>query len=639
MSGKVVEKTVYLGTFAHSKSLKELEIAHNAAIFVDESGKIVAVERGVADEAAAKSFFPKLNWSESQEKPIRIFKSKEEQFFFPGFIGNPSISNLQTPANQPADTHIHASQYPNAGIFGKSTLLDWLNTYTFPMEASLSTLPTAQRVYARVIARTLSHGTTTAAYYATISVPATNLLADLCLAAGQRALVGRCCMDSLAPDYYRDASAEQSIADTQATIAHIASIDPSHALVKPIITPRFAPSCSSALLTGLGKLQKETGLPVQTHISENKREIDLVAQLFPQSKSYAEVYDTHGLLGPKTVLAHAVHITDEERALIKERGAGISHCPVSNAALASGMAEVRTWLDDGISVGLGTDVSGGYSPSVLEAVRQSLLCSRNLAMGEAGDDAERRKLSVEEALYLGTVGGAKVVGMEGKVGAFEVGMEWDAQLVGMEGVGLEGGFEGADGGPVDIFGWESWENKLAKWVFNGDDRNTLAVWPQQLIKRLCHLLGQYVGPEVPYIPNNHLHALHAQADLLRVLEQLLGGVVVGKDNRVLTPKTSGCLDVDLAVDAREEHMDEVQDLRKGSATGGSIGLSAGLEEIANGQPDVGAVKGRASVLGILVNGEHATGGRYEAVVPDDLSDFEREGEQSEWHCGGHRRGG
>ncbi|KAL5349036.1 hypothetical protein ACLOAV_006462 [Pseudogymnoascus australis] len=467
MSGKVVEKTVYLGTFAHSKSLKELEIAHDAAIFVDENGKIVAVERGVADEAAAKSFFPRLNWIESQEKPIQIFKSKEEQFFFPGFI----------------DTHIHASQYPNAGIFGKSTLLDWLNTYTFPMEASLSALPTAQRVYARVIARTLSHGTTTAAYYATISVPATNLLADLCLAAGQRALIGRCCMDSLAPDYYRDAGPEESIANTKATIAHIASIDPEHALVKPIITPRFAPSCSPKLLTGLGKLQKETGLPVQTHISENKREIDLVAELFPESKSYAEVYDSHGLLGPKTVLAHAVHITDEERALIKKRGAGISHCPVSNAALASGMAEVRTWLDDGISVGLGTDVSGGYSPSVLEAVRQALLCSRNLAMGEAGEEAERRKLSVEEALYLGTLGGAKVVGMEGRVGAFEVGLEWDAQLVGMEGVGADGGFEGADGGPVDIFGWESWENKLAKWVFNGDDRNTLAVWVQG---RLVH---------------------------------------------------------------------------------------------------------------------------------------------------------
>jgi guanine deaminase len=482
MSGKEVEKTVYLGTFAHSKSLKELEIAHDAAIFVDESGKIIAVERGVADGESARIFFPKLNWTESQENPIQIVKSKDEQFFFPGFIGTisppplPPAALLEPQLTNPPDTHIHASQYPNAGIFGKSTLLDWLNTYTFPMESSLSALPTARRVYARVIARTLSHGTTTAAYYATISVPATNLLADLCLAAGQRALIGRCCMDSLAPDYYRDAGPEESIAGTKAAIAHIASIDPTHAIVKPIITPRFAPSCSSQLLTGLGKLQKETGLPVQTHISENKREIDLVAQLFPESKSYAEVYDSHGLLGPKTVLAHAVHITDEERALIRERGAGISHCPVSNAALSSGMAAVRTWLDDGISVGLGTDVSGGYSPSVLEAVRQALMCSRNLAMGEAGEEAERRKLSVEEALYLGTLGGAKVVGMEGKVGAFEVGMEWDAQLVGMEGVGLEGGFEGADGGPVDVFGWESWEDKLAKWVFNGDDRNTLAVW-------------------------------------------------------------------------------------------------------------------------------------------------------------------
>lgn len=119
MSGKVVEKTVYLGTFAHSKSLKDLEIAHDAAIFVDESGKIVAVERGVADEAAAKSFFSKLDWSESQEKPIRFFKSKEEQFFFPGFIGNnrpppsptlgPQLTNLQTPTSTPPSTQMPAS--------------------------------------------------------------------------------------------------------------------------------------------------------------------------------------------------------------------------------------------------------------------------------------------------------------------------------------------------------------------------------------------------------------------------------------------------------------------------------------------------------------------------------------------------
>ena len=112
MSGKVVEKTVYLGTFAHSKTLKELEIGHDAAIFVDESGKIVAVERGVTDEAAAKSFFPKLNWTESQEKPIQIFRSKEEQFFFPGFIGNisPPLPHRRAPANQ---TQTPTSTPPN----------------------------------------------------------------------------------------------------------------------------------------------------------------------------------------------------------------------------------------------------------------------------------------------------------------------------------------------------------------------------------------------------------------------------------------------------------------------------------------------------------------------------------------------
>lgn len=215
---------------------------------------------------------------------------------------------------------------------------------------------------------------------------------------------------------------------------------------------------------------------MQTHISENKAEVALVAELFPEASSYADVYDSHGLLGPKTILAHAVHLTSGERRLVKARGAGVSHCPVSNAALTSGMAGVRAWLDDGIEVGLGTDVSGGYSPSILEAARQAVLCSRNLAMGGAGEEAERGKLSVEEALYLGTVGGAKLVGLEGKVGRFEVGMEWDAQLVGMDAVGLEGEFEGGDAGPVDVFGWESWEDKVAKWVFNGDDRNTLAVW-------------------------------------------------------------------------------------------------------------------------------------------------------------------
>lgn len=359
--------------------------------------------------------------------------------------------------------------------------MSWLEKYTFPTEASLSSLPIAKRVYNRVIARTLSHGTTTAAYYATIDVASTNLLADLCLEKGQRALVGRCCMDSLSPDYYRDESAEQSLRRTEECIHHVRSIDPKFDLVSPIITPRFAPSCSSELLSGLGKLAKETDLPVQTHISENHGEIQLVRDLFPKSKNYTDVYDTHGLLGPKTILAHCVHLSDEEKDVIKARETKVSHCPTSNSSITSGVAKVRWLLDAGIDVGLGTDMSGGYSPSVLEATRQAILVSRHVAMAQKSEsETERVKLSVEEVLYLATRGGAKVVGMADRIGGFEVGMEWDAQLVGLDVVSEEGEMAdsaaGGPGGPVDVFGWENDEDKVAKWVFNGDDRNTRKVW-------------------------------------------------------------------------------------------------------------------------------------------------------------------
>jgi guanine deaminase len=277
-------------------------------------------------------------------------------------------------------------------------------------------------------------------------------------------------MDSeLQPVYYRDKSAEASLQETIKTCDHIKAIDPTYALISPIITPRFAPSCSSPLLHSLGALAKARDLPIQTHISENKNECRMVAEMFPEYTHYTDVYDKHGLLGPRTILAHAIHLSDAERDVIVQRKSKISHCPASNSAITSGTARVRWLLGSGIDVGLGTDMSGGYSPSILEAVRQALLVSRHVAM--AGDD--KAKLSVEECLYLGTRGGAKVVGLENVVGAFEVGMEFDAQLIGLGQVGDD---MEDDQGPVDIFGWESWENRVAKWVFNGDDRNTLAVW-------------------------------------------------------------------------------------------------------------------------------------------------------------------
>ncbi|KAK3712903.1 hypothetical protein LTR37_008788 [Vermiconidia calcicola] len=435
-----LEKTLYIGPFVHCESLAELDVCPNGMIGVDEDGKIAFILRSIK----GRRFPNGEDWEEAKIGVILI----------------------------DSDTHIHAPQYPNAGVFGKSTLLDWLNTYTYPMESSLSNLEQAARVYNRVVARTLSHGTTTACYYATVHVPATNLLADICQSRGQRAFVGRVCMNRMSPDYYRDESVESAVRDTKACIEHVKQIDPLYDLVTPIITPRFAPSCTPEALSAMGRLHHEEQIPAQTHISENKAECELVAKCFPSHKSYAHVYDSAGLLTPRMILAHAIHLSPEERTLIKNRNAKISHCPASNTALTSGTAPVRDMLNEGLTIGLGTDVSGGYTSSILSETREALFVSRHVAYNTGNDEA---KLSVEEALYLATRGGAKVVGLENRIGGFNVGMDWDAQMVGLAGVGDTIGID-QTAGPVEIFGQESWEEKMAKWVYTGDDRNTTAVW-------------------------------------------------------------------------------------------------------------------------------------------------------------------
>jgi guanine deaminase len=423
-----------------------------------------------------------------------------------------------------ADTHIHAPQYPNAGLFGSSTLLDWLETYTFPVESGFGTQSTvkgqsqaqkpeeapekALHIYDQVVSRTLAHGTTCASYFATIHVPATNALAAICQTRGQRAFIGRVCMDEPAfcPEYYKDLSAEDSLSATKDTIHYIHTLDPKGTLVKPIVTPRFAPTCSRPSLTALGQLAASYNPPlhIQTHIAENKNEVALVKDLFPEAESYAAVYDQHNLLTPRTILAHAVHLSKEERTLVKARDAKISHCPASNSALGSGIAPVRDYLNEGITVGLGTDVSGGYSPSILEAARQACLSSRLLGHTKdfvdyhSHDGCESKsvgleKLSVAESLYLATRGGAAVVNMEDDIGGFEIGMIMDAQLIQLGSVRMNGvsplsATANMNGGPctsliqsgpvgnVDIFGTESWEEKIQKWVWSGDDRNVKAVW-------------------------------------------------------------------------------------------------------------------------------------------------------------------
>ncbi|KAJ5352118.1 hypothetical protein N7452_001092 [Penicillium brevicompactum] len=511
---------VYRGTFIQLSRLPESgskpELCRDqGALWVSTAdGRIKGWDWQARDDQSFADLMTRSGWADldaaeptggnprASRIGVRVITANEEnnEFFFPGFI----------------DTHIHAPQYPNAGLFGSTTLLDWLETYTFPVESGFGNQPDpkqgyqiqtkpqdtpvpAQHIYNQVISRTLSHGTTCASYFATIHIPATNALAALCHARGQRAFIGRVCMDEpkFCPKYYCDFSADDSVSATRDTINFIHGLDPSGRLVKPIVTPRFAPTCSAPALQGLGDLAAEFDPPlhIQTHIAENLNEVALVKELFPEADSYAGVYDKFNLLTGKTILAHAVHLSTEERKLVRARDAKVSHCPASNSALGSGIFPVRTLLDEGITVGLGTDVSGGYSPSILEAARQACLASRLLGHtaqwkhDHPSIDDGREKLSVAESLYLATRGGAAVVDMAEDVGGFEMGMLWDVQLVQLGGVKkadksplevlTDGTTDLVEAGPignVDIFGTETWEEKIQKWVWSGDDRNVKAVW-------------------------------------------------------------------------------------------------------------------------------------------------------------------
>jgi guanine deaminase len=285
-------------------------------------------------------------------------------------------------------------------------------------------------------------------------------------------------MDSNCPPTYVEASSDSSLADTNALISYIRSLtpSPSNALVQPILTPRFAISCSTDLLTGLGRLAadekaKGTEIAIQTHLGENTGEIAFTKDIFDQvegwDRTYAGVYDRFGLLGPKTVLAHCVsvhfnlchllrlillltrpdqvHLEEEELQLIKRTSSGISHCPTSNFNLRSGIAKVADMLDRGIKVGLGTDCSGGYEMGLLSQMRAAVIGSKAIKFnqGERIADLERdmprsadgglfsneTHLPLSAVFHMATLGGASLVGLEGTVGNFTVGKEWDAILV------------------------------------------------------------------------------------------------------------------------------------------------------------------------------------------------------------------
>ncbi|PFH51741.1 hypothetical protein AMATHDRAFT_58597 [Amanita thiersii Skay4041] len=397
---------------------------------------------------------------------------QDGEFLIPGFI----------------DTHTHAPQFLNLGSGQQYELLDWLQNVTFPAEAKFADLELARCSYHTVVKNIISFGTTTCCYYGTLHLEATKILADIVHSYGQRAFVGKCNMNRNSPDDYIEHSTQSSVDATRELITYIRSLSCSapEPLVKPILTPRFAISCTDDLLEELGKMaSSDPHLHIQTHISENHGEVKYTKELFPKAPHYAGVYDMFGLLRYNTVLAHGVLLEDEEIDLIAKRRAGISHCPVSNFNLRSGIAPIGKYLDCGVKVGLGTDVSGGFSPSILTVVQHASVASKVMAFqsneGPKEGKFTNRQLPVATLFYLATLGGAEVCDIDKQVGSFAPGKSFDALLVNVKDKMGNPGIWGADVShltdgklnPSNLL-----ELLLERFLFCGDDRNIMRVYVQ-----------------------------------------------------------------------------------------------------------------------------------------------------------------
>jgi guanine deaminase len=393
-------------TLMHAPQLGSVEIIENALVSVDDEGTISAV---------IKPGDPGYEMSLADEQLVR---TAPRQFLLPGFV----------------DLHIHAPQWPQLGKALDVPLEVWLQKHTFPLEARYEDTGFAERVYGDLVSSLLAHGTTSAVYFATIHQEATRALADICLRLGQRAFIGKVAMDNedQCPDFYRDADATAALDGTRAFVDYVLSMPGNDdGLIRPVITPRFIPSCTDAVLSGLGQMAETYGCHVQTHCSESDWEHGYVLER--TGKRDTEALDHFGLLGRHTVLAHSNFINDQDMDLIHKRGSGVAHCPLSNIYFSNAVFPLRRALEKSVRVGLGTDISGGPSASIFDSCRHSISASRYLEEGVDPDQTAGRRgladsrISFREAFHLATAGGADVLDIP--VGRFAKGYKLDAILV------------------------------------------------------------------------------------------------------------------------------------------------------------------------------------------------------------------
>lgn len=401
---------IFQGTAFSSKSTKEVQILKDFLFCIDANGLIAKV---VAPDD--QDYQALLTAYQDEDNFHRLAKG---QYFLPGFI----------------DLHVHAPQWAQAGTALDIPLYDWLHTYTFPIEAKFADMNFAKNVYENLVSTLLANGTTTVLYFATIHKEASLLLAEICAKKGQRSLVGKVVMDDPEqnPDYYRDANTQSALADTEEFIIAVKELAKSTKQgVYPVVTPRFIPSCTDEALKGLGELATKYDTHIQSHCSESDWEHNYVVERFSKNDAFA--LNDFGLLREKSIMAHCNFLNDNDAELFAKTGTAISHCPISNAYLSNSVMPIAHLHTKGIDIGLGTDISGGFSPSLFDNARQAVISSRML---EEGVDpvlpADQRgvstsRITINEAFYFATAGGGESLSLP--IGRLAEKFVWDAQII------------------------------------------------------------------------------------------------------------------------------------------------------------------------------------------------------------------
>lgn len=394
----------------------------NGGVVVDENGTILHV--GEYHEVA-------------QQHPSAALIDCSDRLILPGFI----------------DTHIHLPQYGAMALYGKE-LLEWLNRDVYPAERAF-TPESANMLCPHVFLSLLSYGVTTASIYCSIQKESTHVAFEWAEKAGIRAIIGKVMMDQHTPDFLLERTPESLQASEELCRTwHGAA----NGRLLYAFTPRFAPTCSRALMRGVSDLAGQYGAHIQTHIAENPTELQWVKELFPDARSYTDVYLRAGLLGPKTVLAHAIYVSPDERRLLAETGTCVSHCPTSNLFLKSGLMPLRELMDLGLRIGLGSDVGGGPTVSPFEIMRSAIYvhtARRFLPNFHGGD------ISPATVLYMATLGGAQALGLDDTIGSLDPGKAADFIVVNLRALSPF---------PADHPMEVSPDILLSRLIFRGDDR-------------------------------------------------------------------------------------------------------------------------------------------------------------------------